>query len=221
MTFSAILFDCDGVLVDSEPISLKIMHTMLLELGWQISEAECKKWFVGQSTKADIKHIEQQVGRKLDQDWIQAFQLRRNQALRLKVVAVPGIYECLKAIRKIWHGQIACVSAAEKSKMLLQLDKLGLTGFFNGHIFSGVDTPYNKPLPDPYLAAAAALGVLAENCAVIEDSVTGVTAGVAAGATVFGYCPIGEDSRLLLQAGAHYTFQHMQQLPNLLQGCAS
>lgn len=221
MRFEAILFDCDGVLVDSEPISLKIMHNMLVELGWEISETECKKWFVGQSTKADIKHIEKHAAKKLDQDWIQEFQLRRNQALRLQVVAVPGIYSCLKAIRKIWHNQIACVSAAEKSKMLLQLDKLGLTDFFNGHIFSGVDTPYNKPYPDPYLAAARALGVSAAHCAVIEDSVTGVTAGVNAGATVFGYCPDDEDPQRLLAAGAHYTFQHMQHLPDLLQGCAS
>ena len=220
MTFSAILFDCDGVLVDSEPISLKIMHTMLVELGWQITEAECKKWFVGQSTKDDIKHIEKQMGKKLDPDWIQTFLWYRNQALRLQVVAVAGIYSCLKKIRKIWPAQIACVSAAEKSKVLLQLDKLGLTDFFNGYIFSGVDTPYNKPYPDPYLAAASALGVSAEHCAIIEDSVIGISAGVAAGATVFAYCPADEDPTPLLQAGAHATFQHMQHLPDLLQGCA-
>ena len=221
MPFEAILFDCDGVLVDSEAISLKIMHNMLLDLGWKISETECKKWFVGQSTQADIKHIEKQIGKKLDQDWIQEFQWRRNQALRLQVVAVPGIYNCLKAVRKNWPTQMACVSAAEKSKMLLQLDKLGLSNFFNGHIFSGVDTIYNKPYPDPYLAAASALDVQAANCAIIEDSVIGITAGVAAGATVFAYCPEGEDPEPLLTAGAHYTFQHMQHLPDLLQGCAS
>lgn len=216
MRFEAILFDCDGILVDSEPIRLKILHHMLLELGWHLSEEECKKLFIGQSTKADIALIEKKVGKKLDQDWIQAFQLRRNQAQRLQVVAVSGVYSCLKAVRKVWPSHLACVSAAEKSKILPQLDRLGLSDFFNGQIFSGVDTTHNKPYPDPYLAAAAALGVNASNCAVIEDSVIGVTAGVAAGATVFAYCTESDYAVRLLQAGAHCTFQDMQQLPQLL-----
>lgn len=216
MSFSAVFFDCDGVLVDSEPISLHILRNMLADLGWQLSDAECKQWFKGQSTKEDLALITKKVGKKPDQEWIDAFIVRRNQILRQQLVAVPGIYDCLKSLRKIWPTQIACVSAAEKSKILLQLDKVGLTTFFDGLIFSGVDVPNNKPFPDVYLAAATALGVDAKNCAVIEDSFIGVAAGVAAGATVFGYCPLDEDPQPLIQAGVHHIFHDMQQLPSLL-----
>lgn len=217
MSFAAVLFDCDGVLVDSEPISLNLLRSMLADLGWHLSYKECKQRFKGQSIKEDIALIQQQVGKKPDQEWIDAFTVRRNQALRQKLIAVPGIYDCLKTLRKTWPTQIACVSAAEKSKILLQLDKVGLSTFFNGLIFSGVDEPYNKPFPDVYLAAAAALDVNVKECAIIEDSFIGVTSGVAAGATVFGYCPLDEDPQPLIQAGVHHIFHDMQQLPSLLQ----
>lgn len=217
MTFAAVLFDCDGVLVDSEPISLNILRNMLADLGWQLSYQECKKWFKGQSIKEDLALIQQRIGKKPDQEWIDVFTARRNQALRQQLVAVPGIYDCLKNLRKIWPTQIACVSAAEKSKIILQLDKVGLTTFFNDLIFSGVDVPRNKPYPDVYLAASETIGVSVKTCAVIEDSFIGITSGVAAGATVFGYCPPNEDPNSLIQAGAHHIFHDMQQLPSLLQ----
>lgn len=217
MPYAAILFDCDGVLVDSEPISLEILRKMLADLGWELSYAECKKQFIGKSTQEEIRLIQQKIAKKLDDDWLQAFIVRRNRALRQQLVAVPGIYQCLKSIRKRWPQHIACASAAEKTKILLQLDKVGLTDFFSGQIFSGMEQARNKPFPDVYLAAARALQVKASDCAIIEDSPTGIAAGVATGATVFGYCPDGEDATPLLQAGAQYIFHDMQQLPDLLQ----
>lgn len=89
--------------------------------------------------------------------------------------------------------------------------------FFNGQLFSGTDTERNKPYPDVYLAAAQALNVDIKDCAIIEDSITGVTAGFSSGATVYAYCPEGEDPEPLLQAGAQHIFHHMQHLPLLLQ----
>lgn len=221
MPFNAVLFDCDGVLVDSEPISLNILRKMLADLGWPLSYAESKKLFVGKSTKEEIAFIQKKLNKKLDEDWLQTFIVRRNQALRQQLVAVPGIYDCLKQVRKRWPNLIACASAAEKSKIMLQLDKVGLTDFFTGRIFSGVDVARNKPFPDVYITAAHALGVDPQDCAIIEDSVTGITAGVQAGATVFAYCPDEEDPAPLQQAGAHHVFHQMQQLPLLLQGHTS
>lgn len=221
MSFAAILFDCDGVLVDSEPISLGVLRQMLADLGWHLSAYECKTHFTGKSTKEEILFIQQQTGKKLDEDWVQAYLVRRNRALRQQVVAVPGIYDCLKQIRKMWPDHIACVSAAEKSKIELQLSKVGLNELFHGRIFSGTEVTHNKPYPDVYLKAAQFLGVNATSCAVIEDSFTGVSAGVAAGATVFAYCPQGENPEPLHQAGAHYLFDQMQQLPDILQGNTS
>lgn len=221
MSFAAILFDCDGVLVDSEPISLEILRKMLTDLGWPLSYAECKRLFIGKSPKEEIALIEKKLNIKLDPEWQQAFALRRNQALRQHVVATPGIYQCLKALRKIWPRHLACVSAAEKTKIILQLDKVGLTDFFDGQIFSGTQVPHNKPYPDVYLAAATALGVSPDHCAIIEDSITGISAGVASGATVYAYCPDDEDPTPLLAAGAHHIFNDMQLLADILQPATS
>lgn len=217
MSFAALLFDCDGVLVDSEPISLEILRKMLADLGWTLSYNECKQFFIGKSSHEEIALIEKQLGRKLDHEWQQAFILRRNQALRQHLVATPGIQTCLNTVRALWPHRLACVSAAEKSKIILQLDKVGLTHFFDGHIYSGTEVPYNKPYPDVYLAAAQALGVNPQDCAVIEDSITGITAGVASGAQVYAYNPENEDPTPLLEAGAHHIFTDMQQLPDILQ----
>jgi len=116
-------------------------------------------------------------------------------------------------------GRIACASGADRFKVELMLRKLELISYFDGRIFSGYETPRSKPFPDVYLAAAAALGVDPRRCAVVEDTVVGVTAGVAAGATVFAYSPATSthvDAQELLQAGAHHIFTRMTALPDLL-----
>lgn len=99
----------------------------------------------------------------------------------------------------------------------MQLAKVGLTPYFAGRVFSGHEMPATKPAPDVYLAAAAALQVVPGRCAVVEDTVTGVTAGVAAGATVFAYAPL-DDGEALRAAGAAQVFRSMAELPALL-GC--
>lgn len=221
MLFDAILFDCDGVLVDSEPISLEILRKMLADIGWQLNYSECKQLFLGKSIKEELAIIQHHLQKPIDQEWVTAFTLRRNQALQKHLVATPGIHDCLKQTTKIWPEKIACVSAAERSKINLQLHKVGLTDFFHGAIFSGTETPRNKPYPDVYLKAAQSLQADPSRCAIIEDSITGVTAGVAAGAIVFGYCPKEENPEPLIKAGAHHIFQQMQHLPALLSGHTS
>ena len=114
-------------------------------------------------------------------------------------------------------GRIACASGADRHKVELQLDKVGLSPYFAGRIFSGHEMPRTKPAPDVYLAAAAALQADPARCAVVEDTVTGVTAGVAAGATVFAYAP-QEGAEALRAAGAVQVFASMAELPALL-GC--
>lgn len=221
MPFDAILFDCDGVLVDSEPISLGILRKMLADLGWHLTYSQCKQLFLGKSMAEELAIIQEHLHHPLDNEWLTAFTLRRNQALKQHVVATPGIYECLKQTLKKWPKKIACVSAAERAKINLQLEKVGLIDFFQGAIFSGTETTHNKPHPDVYIKAAHALQAAPNRCAIIEDSYTGVTAGVAAGATVFGYCPSDADPQALLDAGAHHIFNQMQHLPTLLSGHTS
>jgi HAD superfamily hydrolase (TIGR01509 family) len=123
------------------------------------------------------------------------------------------------ALHRTLNGRIAVASGADRVKIELQLLKAGILDRFEGRIFSGHEMPRSKPFPDVYLAAAAGLGVDPQRCAVIEDTVTGATAGVAAGATVFGYCPshLGHCSATALHgAGVVQVFKDMAELPGLL-----
>jgi beta-phosphoglucomutase-like phosphatase (HAD superfamily) len=112
--------------------------------------------------------------------------------------------------------RIACASGADRFKVEMQLSKVGLIEFFAGRIFSGHEMARSKPAPDVYLAAAQHLQVPPQRCLVIEDTTTGVTAGVAAGATVWAYCPLEQQGAALRQAGASRLFDRMSHLPELM-----
>jgi HAD superfamily hydrolase (TIGR01509 family) len=217
--FDAVLFDCDGVLVDSEPITNGVLRDMLEELGWKLSRAECMRIFVGKAVKDEAALIEAHTGQPLTEDWMVRFRERRNERLMHEVQAIRGAVQAVSAVHERMTGRIACASGADRFKVELQLEKCGLMPFFRGRVFSGHELPRSKPAPDVYLAAAHALGVEPARCAVVEDTVTGVLAGVAAGATVFGYCPPepGHGSpEALRQAGAVLLFQDMARLPEML-----
>ena len=217
--YEAVLFDCDGVLVDSEPITNGVLRDMLGELGWNLSRDECMRIFVGKAVKDELCLIEFHTGRRITDEWLARFRERRNEGLVRAVKAISGAVEAAALLHKSFDGRIACASGADRFKVELQLEKCGLMPYFKGRIFSGHELPRSKPAPDVYLAAAAALGVDPKRCAVVEDTVTGVMAGVAAGATVFGYCPDepGHGSAAMLrQAGASQLFASMKELPRLL-----
>ena len=215
MKFDAVLFDCDGVLVDSEPITNGILRDMLGELGWHMTQQQCMALFVGRALKEETEMIERHTGRPVDAEWIQSFQERRNAALLERLGAIPNIHAAVHAIHAQFGGRIACASGADRFKVEMQLRKVDLMQYFEGRIFSGYETPRSKPFPDVYLAAAEALQVDPRRCAVVEDTVTGVTAGVAAGACVFGYSPtVG--AATLIAAGASAVFADMAELPSLM-----
>jgi len=219
MQFDAILFDCDGVLVDSELITNRVLHAMLNEAGWALSEDDCMRTFIGKTVRSETARIEAETGQPLTDAWMAEFYERRNVRLRAELVAIEGALQAVQQVHTQLHGQIAVASGADKPKVLMQLEKVGMLPFFGPHVFSGHDLPRTKPWPDVYLAAAASLGVAPERCLVIEDSVPGLTAGVRAGATVWGYCPpVGAHSTpaQLLQAGATFVLDDMADLPDLL-----
>jgi HAD superfamily hydrolase (TIGR01509 family) len=215
MKFQAVLFDCDGVLVDSEPITNGLLRDMLEEHGWRLTHAECFAHFVGKAVIDEKQTIELNTGKPLTDAWMQAFRARRNAALESHLSAIPNIHSAVQSIHAACEGRIACASGADRYKVELQLNKVGLMQYFNGRIFSGHEMPLSKPAPDVYLAAAHAVGVQPQHCAVVEDTVTGVMAGVAAGCTVYAYAPLG-DAQPLFQAGAHHAFADMAHLPALL-----
>lgn len=217
--FDAVLFDCDGVLVDSETITNGVLRDMLEEAGWKLTLQECMTLFIGKAVRDQGELIAQKTGRPLTDEWLKAFWARRNVRLASEVQPIRGAVDAAARIHALFDGRIACASGADRFKVELQMDKCGLMPFFKGRVFSGHETPRSKPFPDVYLAAAAALGVDAKNCAVIEDTVPGVIAGVAAGATVFGYSPpeAGHDAPAALRAaGAMTIFTEMSDLAGLL-----
>ena len=213
------MFDCDGVLVDSEPITNGVLRDMLEERGWAMTSEECMRMFIGKAIKDEAAIIEARTGQPLTDEWIARFRERRNAGLERDLVAIRNVHGAVHALHEQLEGRIACASGADLFKVRLQLEKVGLMRYFEGRVFSGHDLPRSKPFPDVYLAAAAAVGVAPLRCAVVEDTITGVTAGVAAGATVFGYSPpeAGHDApRALREAGAVAVFTDMAHLPGLL-----
>jgi HAD superfamily hydrolase (TIGR01509 family) len=219
MKYDAVLFDCDGVLVDSESITNGVLREMLGNMGWKMSEAQCMGHFVGHLVQDQSELIKKHTGQQIDDAWIAAFRVRRNQALHESLMAIENIHEALDAITQLYGKKIACASGADRQKVVLQLTKTGLLHFFDGRIFSGVEMPKSKPAPDVYLAAAAALGADPKRCAVIEDSPTGARAGVAAGCTVFAFCPVSPSHstpEAMRAVGSHQIFTNMADLPALL-----
>lgn len=216
MRFSAVLFDCDGVLVDSEPITNGVLRDMLEESGWPLTPAECVRIFVGKAVRDERALIEARTGQPLTEAWMACFYARRNERLLAELQAIPGAVASVAALHATLGGRLACASGADLAKVLMQLEMVGLSRYFGNAVFSGHDLPRSKPAPDVYLAAAAHLSVPPAQCLVVEDTATGVTAGAAAGATVWGYCPDPAHGPALLRAGAQRLFADMALLPALV-----
>jgi len=215
-----VLFDCDGVLVDSEPITNGVLRTMLIGLGWEISERDCIDRFVGRALRDEWAVIHEHTGFRIDDDWLATFRGERDAALRAGLLPIPGAREAVRAVAALMGERFACVTGADRGKVEMQLKIAGLDAYFGRRVFSGMEVPRSKPAPDVYLAAADALGSDPATAVVIEDSVAGVTAGVAAGATVFGLAPAGPTHaapEVLRAAGAALTFTDMADLPDLIR----
>jgi HAD superfamily hydrolase (TIGR01509 family) len=212
MNFEAILFDCDGVLVDSEAITCGVLRDMFDEQGWCMTLAECMQRFVGHTVKSQRSVIEAHTGVPLTDAWLEQFYALRNERLTQDITAIEGVHEAVAHLHDHCQGRIAVASGADRFKVEMMLKQVGLIEFFEGRIFSGHEMPRSKPHPDVYLAAAAHLQMDPARCLVIEDTTVGITAGVAAGATVWAYAPPGADAHALRQAGAAQVFEHMRGL---------
>jgi len=216
--FDCVIFDCDGVLVDSEPIVNRVLNEMLNELGIRISLEDSTRMFLGRAVREELDNIARMRGAPLPENWLSTWLARRNQVLEAEVQGVPYVREAVAAIAAT--GMPVCVaSGADRIKVKLQLTRTGLVELFQQdereHIFSATEVARSKPAPDVYLLAARTMGVEPARCAVIEDSPTGITAGVAAGMTVFGYAA-RNDAASLSEAGAQMIFTDMRDLPELL-----
>ncbi len=208
-----IIFDCDGVLVDSEPISNRVFATMLNELGIPVTLDEMFESFVGKPMAECLELAAHRFGRDIPDGFEREFRIRSKVALEAELKAVPGIELALGAIDLPY----CAASNGSIGKMRMTLGMTGLFARFQGRLFSASDVARAKPAPDVFLHAAEKSGATPSACLVIEDTPIGVRAGIAAGMRVFGYCARIPAQRLI-EAGAHRTFSDMAALPALLSG---
>jgi HAD superfamily hydrolase (TIGR01509 family) len=205
--FDLVIFDCDGVLVDSERIAVRIDAVVLARLGWKLTEPEIVERFVGRSEAYMVSEIERVIGRPLEAGWDDEFMPLYREALEAELEPVDGIVEALDAI-----STPTCVaSSSSHERLRFTLGLTGLLDRFDGRIFSAADVANGKPAPDLFLHAAATLG----RCAVVEDSVYGVEAARAAGMRAFGYAG-GVTSGERLAGPRTTVFGDMRELPGLL-----
>ena len=210
--FQLVIFDCDGVLVDSERITNTVFCTMLNELGLSVSLQDMFEKFVGLSMPQCVALITELLGRAPPEDFLPALKRRVGAALQAEVEPIEGVTDVLEALR------IPCcvASSGDHAKIRLTLGATGLLKNFENRIFSVADVARPKPAPDVFLHAARTLGVEPSACVVVEDTPTGVRAGIAAGMRVFGFAASTPQHRLE-EAGAHRVFSEMRQLSGLLR----
>jgi HAD superfamily hydrolase (TIGR01509 family) len=207
--FDLIIFDCDGVLVDSERIANEVFARILSETcGLSLSQKEMFQTFVGYSSSDCMKIVERMMGEPPPDDLEHKYKREIDSVLMSSVVQVSGVDRVLSAL----HIPYCVASSGSYEKMQSTLGKTNLLRFFKGTLFSTSDVSRGKPYPDIYLHAAQCMGVSdPSRCLVIEDSPIGVRGAASAGMTVFGYAEL-MDLNSLIQAGAHYTFNKMGQL---------
>ena len=210
---SLVIFDCDGVLVDTERIAVKIDVVVLGRLGWTLTEAEVIDRFMGRTDEEMTREIEAHLGRRLPRDWEEPFRHLYRDAFAAELAPVPGIVEALDAI-----ALPTCVaSSGAHEKIRFTLGLTGLYERFAGRIFSVSEVARGKPAPDLFLHAAQRLGVPPAGCAVVEDSPYGIEAARAAGMRAFGYAG-GLAPRRALEGHETIVFDDMRELPRLIAG---
>ena len=206
-----LILDCDGVLIDSERLAVKVDVEVLGELGWPLTEAEVIERLVGRSDRDTRAAIETQLGRALPEDWLEQFKPRYREAFAAELAPVKGVIEALDRITLP-----SCIASSGTHEHLRYT--LGLTGLyarFVGRIFSAEDVAEGKPAPDLFLHAAEQMAVRPTGCVVIEDSRSGVVAARAAGMRVLAFAG-GLTPAELLDGPDTIVFDDMRELPSLL-----
>jgi HAD superfamily hydrolase (TIGR01509 family) len=211
--FALVIFDCDGVLVDSETLGNRILVEMIADLGLILDLEEAVALFRGCKMAECVREIERRLGHSVPSTFVTELRARTADAFRGELRAIEGVTAVINALQVP-----TCVaSSGPTEKIRLSLEVTGLLPRFEGRIFSSYEIGVWKPDPGLFLHAARMMCVAPTACAVVEDSVLGVRAAVAAGMSVFGFVADRQDGDALRDAGA-VVFRSMRSLPSLL-GC--
>ncbi|MEO3973465.1 HAD-IA family hydrolase [Streptomyces sp. CAU 1734] len=213
MTKGLVIFDCDGVLVDSEILSARVMREMAAGEGYVLSAERALAFIRGRKVAEWVGQLEVLLGRALPAGFVPEFRDRCAELFTAELRPVPQVRQVLEGLAQ----PFCTASSAPREKILSTLGLTGLLPHFRGRVYSAYEVGAWKPDPGLFLHAAADLGVLPEHCTVVEDSVVGVRAGVAAGMPVFGYAPPRNGTAAELAAEGAVTFGSMRELPSLLE----
>jgi HAD superfamily hydrolase (TIGR01509 family) len=184
-----VIFDCDGVLVDSERISARVGASVLRRLGWQVDEAEVLERFLGCSDEYFVTTVEARIGRRLPPGWDREYAPLYEAAYDAELRAVDGVAEVLDRLHG-WGVQTCVASNGSHAKLARNLGRAGLDARLRGRVFSAEDVAAGKPAPDLFLHAAASMGATPCRTVVVEDSPPGVTAARAAGMRCLAYAAL-------------------------------
>jgi HAD superfamily hydrolase (TIGR01509 family) len=206
-----VIFDCDGVLVDSERLAVRVESALLTELGWPLTEAEVSERFMGRSEAYMRAEIAAHLGDRLQPGWEDEFEPRYRRAFEAELTAVDGVPEMLARV-----SLPSCVASSSTHKWLRFVLRLtGLYEQFEGRIFSATEVANGKPAPDLFLHAADRMGASPSGCVVVEDSRYGVEAARAAGMRVLAFWG-GLTPVEFLRGPNTVVFEHMRDVPGLL-----
>lgn len=214
MAPALIIFDCDGVLVDSEMIASQVLAEAVSALGHPLTAAQCRARFTGKSLDSVFAELHRDVD--LPDNFIETLRARDVAAFEAHLKAIPGVRRAIDGL-----GMPMCVASSGRlEKIRHSLTLTGLIDFFQDHLFSAEQVAHGKPAPDLFLLAARTMGAKPGDCVVIEDSTAGVRAALAAGMRVLGFaggshCGPGY-ADVLRAAGAPVVFSDMRALPDLI-----
>jgi len=207
-----VIFDCDGVLVDSEPIANRVFAERLAGVGLNLSVREVMSRFVGRTREGCLALATELLGRELPGGFAEGWDRALFDAFARELRAVDGVVDVLRGI------DVPCCVASNSSpeRMRVSLTAAGLLPFFEGRMFSATEVAQPKPAPDLFLHAARSLNAEPRDCVVIEDTLGGVKAAVAAGMKVFAYVGGGYSSAETMKSEGAIPFKAMTELPGLL-----
>jgi HAD superfamily hydrolase (TIGR01509 family) len=208
--FELVIFDNDGVLVDSEPISNRVMAQVITEAGLPTTVEDSMRQFMGRRWEDSLEEVEERLGRKLPANFSPDYRKRRDAALRAELTPVTGVADAIARI----PAKRCVASSGAPEKIRFTLEHAGLLELFDGRLFSAHAVEHGKPAPDLFLYAAERMGVEPSRCAVVEDTLVGIEGGLAAGMAVFGYAWYFEPE--VIEAAGATPFSSMGELPGLL-----
>jgi HAD superfamily hydrolase (TIGR01509 family) len=209
-----VIFDCDGVLVDTERLTVGVEARVLGELGWPMSPEEVVERWMGKSSQAQLADLEARLGADGAREFDERTTAELHGTFERELAAIDGVVTLLDHLDA--QDVRTCVASSGTHERIRRT--LGITGLharFDGRIYSATEVRHGKPSPDLFLHAAAAMGVAASSCAVVEDSVYGVRAGVSAGMTVHGFAG-GLSSAEALAAEGAILFERMTDLVDVI-----